>query len=75
MVSVNNTPAVCHGMACDFTYTVPTSSVSSFTFDQVSLLVTVTGTDLPVTSPDIHSVRFAHSDCTIDNSTLTDTGF
>ena len=79
MVNVNNTPAVCHSMRCDFTYTVPTSSVSSFTFDPSSLLLTVVGSDLPVTTPDVHSdvhsVKFAQSDCTIDNSTVTATGF
>jgi hypothetical protein len=75
MVSVNNTPAVCHSMACDFTYTVAAAEVNAFTFDPSTLLVTVTGTTLPTTTPDIHSIRFAQTDCTMDNSTVTDTGF
>jgi hypothetical protein len=34
LVSVDDLPAVCHNMACDFTYMPPVGNVKSFTYDQ-----------------------------------------
>jgi hypothetical protein len=53
IVSVNDQPAVCHSLACDYTYSVPTGSVDSFTFDDASNVLSITGTDLPAAVTDI----------------------
>ena len=57
IVTVNNLPAVCHNMTCDFTYVAPVGEVTSFTFDQSTSKLVLTGTELPSVIDDIDRAR------------------
>jgi hypothetical protein len=70
MVSVDGLPAVCHNLNCDYTYTTPTAQVTSFTFDEASKVLTLTGTGLPTTLDEIQRVDFAKASCATD-ATMT----
>jgi hypothetical protein len=70
IVSVDGLPAVCHNLTCDYTYTVPVGEVTSFTFDDASSSLVLTGTGFDA---EITKVEFALSDCTVDASTLSAT--
>jgi hypothetical protein len=59
IVSVNDQPAVCHNLTCDYTYSTPTGAVDSFTFAASSNLLTISGTNLPATLADIQAIHFA----------------
>ena len=50
IVTVDGKPAVCHSMTCDYQYTDPVGSISSFTFDASTRLLTVTGVGIPTSS-------------------------
>lgn len=73
IVTVNDIPAVCHNLSCNFTYTEPVGEITAFTYDHTTKKVVITGTELPSALTDISSVNFAHTHCTIDKSTLSDT--
>lgn len=72
-MTVDDVPAVCHGMNCDFTYVEPVGSIDSFTFDINTGLVSIQGTDLPTNISDIFKVEFALSKCNVDPDSLTGT--
>jgi len=72
IVTVNDLPAVCHNLTCDFTYIAAVGEVTSFVFDQTTSKLTLTGTDMPLIA-DIDKVEFALSRCQIDEGTLTAT--
>ena len=73
IVTVDNLPAVCHNLTCDFTYVPPVGEVTAFTFDQSTSKLVLTGTDMPSMVTDIDKVEFALSSCLIDESTLSAT--
>lgn len=53
IVTVNDNPAVCHNMTCDFTYIEPVGQITSFTFTEDSKLLVIEGTELPSVISDI----------------------
>ena len=73
IVTVNDEPVVCHNLTCGFKYIMPEGEVTSFTFDESTKKVVLTGTNLPLGLENITSVEFALSYCTVDESTLSDT--
>lgn len=73
IVSVDGLPAACHNLTCDFTYIDPVGEISSFTFDEPSGKVVITGTNLPTKIEDIQVAKFAKSECTVNAETMTDT--
>ena len=72
-MSVGGLPAVCHNLTCDFVYTNPVGEVSSFTFNDVTNKVTITGVSLPTTADQIRTVNFALASCIPDQTTMTAT--
>lgn len=73
IVNVNGLPAVCHNVTCDFTYMETVGEVSSFTFDEPSKKVVITGTNLPTKAEDIQVIWFAMSKCTLDATKMPGT--
>jgi hypothetical protein len=73
IVTVNNLPAVCHNLTCDYTYIEPTGEISSFTYDEATKVLTVEGSAFPANLTDIASLEFALTECPIDNATYTET--
>jgi hypothetical protein len=73
MVSVDGLPAVCHNLECDYAFVEPVGEITSFTYDEATKKLVITGTELPYPISEIQSVEFAKSYCTVDNSTLTNT--
>jgi hypothetical protein len=73
IVSVGNQPAVCHNLTCDFTYILPVGEVTAFTFDDATLKLVLTGTDMPSLIANISKVEFALAECNVDEATLTAT--
>jgi len=71
IVTVNDVPAVCHNLTCNFTYTEPVGEITGYTYDHDTKKLVITGTDLPNVTANISSVDFAHTHCTIDETTLT----
>jgi hypothetical protein len=72
LVEVDGLPAVCDGLACDFTYIANKGEVTAFTFDESTKKLVLTGIDMP-TGDDIESVVFAQSTCTVDTAVSTAT--
>jgi hypothetical protein len=72
MVTVDNSPAVCHNLTCDFTYIDPVGEITAFSFDSATNKLIITGTELPVVG-EIYHIQFAKSFCTIDESVHTAT--
>jgi hypothetical protein len=68
LVTVDDLPAVCKGLACGYAYTDPQSEVTAVSLSGME--VSLTGTGLPTT--DI-TVTIASEPCTVDMSTNTDT--
>lgn len=73
IVTVNDQPAVCHNLTCDFTYILPEGEITAFTFTELTKKLVITGINLPSVISNISSVEFALAYCTVDESTLTDT--
>jgi hypothetical protein len=73
LVEINDLPAVCHNMKCDFTYIPSVGEVTAFTFSEDSKLLTVTGTDLPTEISGIQSITYAKAPCKVDESKMTGT--
>jgi hypothetical protein len=73
IVTVNDVPAVCHNLTCDFNYTEPVGEISNFLFNHNTNVLTLEGESLPNITDDIQSIKFAHTNCVIDESTLTNT--
>lgn len=73
IVTVNDVPAVCHNLTCDFTYIEPpVSMIDSFTYDLSTRVLVLTGTELPNVAANISHVYFAYTHCTIDWTTVDD---
>jgi hypothetical protein len=70
---VNDVPAVCHNLTCNFTYTEPVGEVTGYAYNHGTKRLTLEGTDLPNVTANISSVYFALTHCTIDESTLSNT--
>jgi hypothetical protein len=68
LVEVDNMPAVCHSMKCDFTHVAAVGEVSSFTYDEGLKKLTMTGTNLPNHKDKVQSITFAGSTCTVETS-------
>jgi hypothetical protein len=68
IVSVNDQPAVCHNLTCDYTYTIPTGSIDSFTFSDTSNVLTIVGTNLPTALTDLQAIHFAKTKCVLDST-------
>ena len=73
IVTINDEPAVCHNLTCGFRYIEPTGEITSFTFDESTKKLVITGVDLPSVIENITSVEFALSYCTVDASTISST--
>lgn len=72
IVTVNGDPAACHNMTCSMSYIDPTATVTGFTYDTSSKVLSITGTDLPTTIAEMQGVNFAQSKCKIQ--TISSTG-
>ena len=72
-MTVNDVPAVCHNLTCDFSYIEPVGQVIGHAYNHVSKKLKLEGESLPNMTANISSVYFAHTHCTIDESTLSDT--
>ena len=74
IVSVNDQPAVCHNLNCNYTYFTPVGEVSSFTYAADTKVLTLTGTNLPSNSSFIQHISFAKTLCKLDNTMTFTTG-
>jgi hypothetical protein len=70
LVSVNGTPAVCHNLNCGFNFIEPVGQVETFSYDPDTLLVNVTGVELPQTIEEIRYIEFAKTKCDLDTATF-----
>ena len=52
---------------------MPEGDLTSFTFDESTKKLVITGVDLPSVMEDVTSVEYALSYCTVDESTLSST--
>jgi hypothetical protein len=68
IVNVNDMPAVCKNLTCDFTYTTPVGEITAFTYDTASKVVVLTGTAFPEKQTDIQKIMFALTECKIDSA-------
>jgi hypothetical protein len=66
LVTVNDLPAVCHNLNCNYTYVTPVGEVTAFTFVEATRVLTLTGTNLPTNTSFIQSISFAKGTCNID---------
>jgi hypothetical protein len=73
LVTIGDLPAVCHNGTCNYTYVDAVGEIASFTYDAAAGTLNIVGTSLPINVTDITSVTFAHSTCTIDASTYSET--
>jgi len=71
IVKVGEFPAVCHNLTCDFSYAIPEGNVTNFTYTASTKVLELTGVNLPANKSLIRHVEFAHSFCTIDESTVS----
>jgi hypothetical protein len=74
IVTVNGDPAACHNSTCGVSYIAPVATVTAFTYDLSSKVLVITGTDLPTSIVDMQGVKFAQTECQIDESSMTATG-
>jgi len=66
IVTIDGIEAVCDSLDCGYNYVAPTSLITGFTYDGVTL--TITGSDFAST---IKSIQFSHIDCKNIVSTST----
>jgi hypothetical protein len=59
LVSVGTEPAVCHAVDCGFVHVAAEGEITSFTYDDSTSALTITGTSLPTNTNLIQSVSFA----------------
>lgn len=64
IVNVGEFPAVCASMACHYKYNPTVGSVTGFTFDESSKVLTIQGTNLPANAS-IDNIVFAQSKCVV----------
>jgi len=67
-LTVGGVPAACHGLNCDYNYIAATGSITAFTFNTGSNLITITGNALPAQT-EIEDITFADSKCKIGSAT------
>ena len=67
MVTIDDRPAVCHNLDCDFEYVDAVGEVTEFTFDSGTKTLVVEGTDLPLPA-EIEEVWYANKLCVVDAS-------
>lgn len=65
LVEIDDMPAVCHSMKCDFTHVAAVGEVTSFTYDANLKKLTMTGTNLPDNKSKVQEITFAGSTCTV----------
>jgi hypothetical protein len=70
IISVDGLPAVCHSMDCGFKFVEAIGAMTTFTFDEATFELVITGVALPA-EEDISFVRFADANCVVDPATLT----
>jgi len=70
---VNDLPAVCHNLTCDFTYIDPVGEVTSFAYTEATQTLTIQGTDFSTNIEDYQGVEFALAKCKINADTLSAT--
>lgn len=73
LVQIGDLPAVCHNLTCDYVYVEAVGEISAFTFDQTAGTLNLVGSSLPTNITNVTSITFAHSTCTIDESTYSET--
>jgi hypothetical protein len=56
IVTVNDVPAVCHNLTCDFNYIEPVGEITNFLFNHVTKVLTIEGVSLPNTTDEIQSI-------------------
>lgn len=67
-------PAVCKNLTCDFEYIIPEGEVTGFSYDPDTMLLNISGVNLPKNLSEIRHVEFAHSLCSINESSINETG-
>mmetsp|Transcript_41642 Transcript_41642/g.63589 ORF Transcript_41642/g.63589 Transcript_41642/m.63589 type:complete len:360 (+) Transcript_41642:870-1949(+) len=75
LVSVDGHNAACPNLDCDFEFIEAVGEITSFTYTEATKLLSIVGTALPTEAAGFSQVEFAKSNCTIDASTITATGF
>lgn len=70
-MSVDNLPAVCHNLTCDFSYILPDGEITGFTFDEATSRLQLVGVNLPSVISNISKIEFALAECLVDQSTLS----
>lgn len=73
IVTIGDLPAVCHNVTCNYTYVEAVGEVSSFTYDATAGTLNIVGVSLPTNITNLTSVTFAHSTCSIDAATYSET--
>jgi hypothetical protein len=64
---VNGTPAVCHDLNCGYEYVEPVGKVTSFTYNDDTRQLNISGLSLPQESSGIRYIDFAKSRCELDD--------
>lgn len=73
MVTVDGLPAVCGELQCDFAYINATGNITSFTYDTGSRMLQISGVNLTNSTDGIQNVSFGLTNCSVDNSSVTNT--
>jgi hypothetical protein len=73
IVNVNDEPAVCHNLTCGFKYIEPVGEITSFTFDEATKKIVISGVDLPSDMDTFVSIEFGLSFCTLDETSMSST--
>lgn len=53
LIEIGDLPAVCHNRDCEFSYIENVGQITEFTFSAESNIVTITGTELPISVTEI----------------------
>ena len=72
-MTVNDIPTVCHNLTCDFTYTEPVGEITGYSYNHNTKLLVLEGNDLPNVTANISSINFAHTNCVLNESSLSNT--
>jgi len=74
IVTVDDVPAACHNLTCNFTFIEPVGEITYYEYDSNAKKLTIEGVDIPVNETEIQGVTFAQTHCTLVDDTLTATG-
>jgi len=55
-------------MSCGFNYTIPIGEVTAYSYDTSTKTLVIQGTNLATSVSDIRYVEFAHSKCTVSET-------